>query len=128
VPIAVTGGVLVVALVLVVFSTSVHGVETLMDQKRSIASLAALGASSDELERVQRWEIGLVAVPMAVLGILVGSAPIAAYVFFDPARAWIPGAVDAATLAVTLLAIQVSTRLTRPWLAQALAATNLRTG
>lgn len=128
VPMALGGVVLLAALGLVVFSMSVHGVETLMDRKRSIASLAALGTSMRELERVQRWEVGLVALPMAVLGTSVGSGPFLLFLLSsDPRYAWIPVLVDGLTLAVVIIAIYASTRFTRAWLTQAVAATNLRT-
>lgn len=128
VPIAVGGLVLLVALGLVVFSMTVHGMETLMEQKRSIASLAALGTSVNELERVQRWEVGLVALPMAAIGIIAGSGPFVFYLWAnDPAHAWISLIVDALTLIAVVLAVHASTRLTRSWLRQAVAPTNLRT-
>lgn len=128
VPVALSGVVLLVALVLIVFSMTVHGVEALMERKRSIAALGALGASTQELERVQRWEIGLVALPMAVLGTLAGSAPWVVYLSYDhPSYAWIPMIVDLLTVAMVVAAIYASSLLTRPWLARALGATNLRT-
>lgn len=43
VPIALVAGVLVVALMLVVLTLTVHGIESLLDRNRSIASLAAVG-------------------------------------------------------------------------------------
>lgn len=128
VPIAVGGAVLLVALVLVVFSMAVHGVETLMDRKRSMACLVALGTSPDELEGVQRWEIGLVALPMVVLGVLIGSGPFLLFLLFNHAEhVWIAIFVDAATIAVVAVAVRAATRVTRPWLTRAVAATNLRT-
>jgi hypothetical protein len=128
VPIALAGVVLLLALILVLFSMTVHGVETLMDRKRSIASLAALGASLDELERVQRWEVGLVALPMGILGVVVGSGVFLPYLLSnDPAYAWIPVVVDAATIVVGAIAVRASARLTRPWLTRSVAASNLRT-
>lgn len=128
VPMVAGGVVLLAALVLVVFSMTVHGVETLMDRKRSIASLSAMGISNDELERVQRWEVGLVALPMAVIGLLVGSAPFIAYLTINQrGYAWIPVVVDVVTLGVVVIAIRASTRLTRVWLTRAAAPANLRT-
>lgn len=127
VPIALGGVVLVAALALIVFSMAVHGVESLLDHKRSIASLAVLGASTDELARAQRWEIGLVAMPMAVIGVLVGSVPMAYLLSNSGAYIWIPLLVDAAAVGLVWLAVQASTRLTRPWLIRAAAPANLRT-
>jgi hypothetical protein len=126
VPVALAGVVLVAALLLIVFSMAVHGVESLIDHKRSVASLAALGASTQELERTQRWEVGLVALPMAVLGLLIGSGPM---VFLLGANryAWIPLLVDVTTIVLAWLAVRGSTRLTRPWLVRAASPANLRT-
>jgi hypothetical protein len=113
--------------VVLVFSMAVHGVESAMDHRRSVASLAVMGASVDELGRAQRWEVGLVAVPMAVIGVLLGSWP-SMVLFQDSNRyAWIPLLVDAVTILLVWLAVEASARLTRPWLARAAAPANLRT-
>ncbi len=127
VPVVLGGLVLLAALVLVVFSMTVHGVESLIDHKRSVASLAVLGASTGELARAQRWEVGLVAIPMAVLGVLVGSVPL--HLLFDSGSryAWVSLLVNIVTIALVWLAVIVSTRLTRPWLVRAAAPANLRT-
>ncbi len=76
VPIVLAGCILLVALVLVVVTLAVHAAESLMDRKRAIASLAAAGTTREELERVQRWEIGLVAIPVTLIGVLIGSVPL----------------------------------------------------
>lgn len=127
VPMALGGLVLVVALLLVVFSLAVHEVESLIDRKRSIASLAALGTSPNELERVQRWEVGLVAVPMAVVGVLLGSGPLLLFAFHETRYGWIPVVTDAITIALVSFAVIASVRLTRPWLIAATAPSNIRT-
>lgn len=127
VPIALVGLVLVAALLLVVFSMAIHGVESLTDHKRSFASLAVLGASTEELGRAQRWEVGLVAIPMAVIGVLIGSVPYAFLLDGSTRYAWIPLVVDVATVALVWLAVLASTRMTRPWLVRAAAPANLRT-
>ena len=126
VPLALGAVVLLAALLLVVFSMGVHGVESLLDHKRSAASLAALGVSATELEQVQRWEVGLVAVPMAVIGVLVGSVPLA---LMDGSLryAWIPLLVNLSTVALVWAAVGVSTRMIRPWLVRATSPANLRT-
>jgi hypothetical protein len=99
----------------------------MIDRKRSMAALAALGASADELERVQRWEVGLVALPMAVIGVLVGSGPLLLARGASDGYAWIPFVVDGVTIALVWLAVRISTRITRPWLVRASAPANLRT-
>ena len=99
-----------------------------MDGKRSLAALSALGASVQDLERAQRWEVGLVALPMAVLGVSLGSAPYLLTLTSGPSRyAWIPLVVDAVTVALVWLAVLASTRITRPWLTRAVSPANLRT-
>ena len=127
VPLVLGGVVLVAALLLVVFSMAVHGVESLMDHKRSVASLAVLGASAEELEQAQRWEVGLVAIPMAVLGVLIGSGPWLYFVSNSNRYAWIPLVVDACTVVLVWLVVLASTRITRPWLVRAASPANLRT-
>ena len=125
---ALAGVVLLVSLVLIIFSMAVHGVETLVDGKRSLAALSAMGASVEDLERAQRWEVGLVALPMAVLGVSLGSAPYLLILPSGPSGyAWIPLVVDAVTVALVWLAVLASTRITRPWLTRAVSPTNLRT-
>lgn len=127
VPIALGGVVLLVALLLIIFSMAVHGVESLIDHKRSVASLAALGVSTEDLERVQRWEVALVAVPMAILGVLIGSGPYLLLLGGSNRYAWIPLLVDVITIALVWTAVRASTWITRPWLIRAAAPANLRT-
>jgi hypothetical protein len=127
VPMALIGVVLLAALVLVVLSMTVHSVESLMDHRRSVASLAVMGASTEELSRAQRWEVGLVAVPMAVIGVTLGSWPFGFLFEASNRYAWIPVLVDAVTVVLVCLSVEASTRLTRPWLARAAAPDSLRT-
>lgn len=127
VPIFLVGLVLVGALALVVFSLSVHGAESLVDRKRAIASLAALGTTESELTRVQRWEVGLVALPVTVLGLVIGTVPWVVLVDKSVSYAWIPVVVDLATLAGAWLAVGAATALTRPWLRRSAAPEQLRT-
>ncbi|HEX4977063.1 MAG TPA: FtsX-like permease family protein [Nocardioides sp.] len=123
--------VLVLSLSLIVFSLAVHGAETLMDRKRAIASLAAAGAAEGDLVRAQRWEVGLVAVPVTVAGLVLGTVPaliaLSADGIVDGAYAWIPVTANLATAGCALLAVLLATRLTRPWLRRASSAANLRT-
>ncbi len=128
VPIAVGGAVLLAALLLVILSMAVHGVESLIDRKRSVAALAAMGASAQDLEAAQRWEVGLVAVPMALIGVLIGSGPYLLLINGEPNRyAWIPLLVDCVTVALVWCAVRASSWITRPWLVRAAAPANLRT-
>jgi hypothetical protein len=128
VPIAVGGVVLLAALLLVIFSMAVHEVESLIDRKRSLAALAALGVTAQDLEAAQRWEVGLVAVPMALTGVLIGSGHYWMLVGDGSNRyAWIPLLVDGVTVALVWLAVRASSWITRPWLLRAAAPANLRT-
>ena len=128
VPIAVGGVALLVALLLVIFSMAVHGVESLVDRKRSLAALAALGVTARDLEVAQRWEVGLVAVPMALTGVLIGSWPYWLLLGAGSSGyAWIPLLVDVVTVALVWLAVRASSWITRPWLLRAAAPANLRT-
>lgn len=128
VPLVLSGVVLLAALLLVVVSMAIHGVETLIDRKRSVAALGALGVSDRELEQAQRWEVGLVALPMAVIGVLIGSVPLMGGLMGPSNRyAWIPLLVDCVTVALVWGAVRASSWLTRPWLVRAAAPTNLRT-
>lgn len=126
VPFFLITGALFVALLLVTFSMAVHGVESLMDRSRSIASLAALGVSDRELARVQRWEVGLVAIPMGTFGVLVGAGSLS-FGWSDGRFVVFPALASAVTIAVVWLAVLVSTWITRPWLRRATASVNLRT-
>lgn len=126
VPVVLVAIVLLVALVLVVFAMAIHGVETLLDRSRSTASLAALGMSTDELTAVQRWEVGLVALPMAVIGVLIGTLPFG-HLVGDTDRLWVSAAVSVGTIALVWLAVLASTLVTRPWLHRAMSSENLRT-
>lgn len=127
VPFALGGALLLLALALVVVTLAVHGAESLMDRRRAVASLAATGMTHAELERVQRWEIGLVALPVTVAGVLIGSVPL--LVAVDPGITWwVALLVDAVTVVLAAVAVLLAARLTRPSLRRAARATNLRTG
>ena len=127
VPIALVAGILLVAMVLVVLTLTVHGVESLGDRKRSIASLAALGATRGDLLRVQRWEVGLIALPVTALGVLIGSIPYLMVADWFGPYLWIPLVVNVATVAFAWLVVLAATRITRRWLMNAASPSNLRT-
>ena len=127
VPMALIYAVLLVALVVATFALVVHGVESLTDRRRSLASLAAEGVPLEVLERAVRWEVALAAVPTSVLA-LVGAGLVSAVTLFgDPVVLVVDLALRAATLALIWLALLASTRLVRPWLRRAVDPANLRT-
>lgn len=126
--VALVGGALVVALLVAIGTLGVHSVESLLDRKRSIASLVALGAPLEMLESARRWEARLVALPMATVGVLLGSLTMVAVdVQVSPSAVLIVGANVALTLGLVWLAITAAVRITRPWAVRAASASNLRT-
>lgn len=132
VALAVIAVALVVALAAVVGSLTVHSVESLMDHRRSVAALGALGAPTELLIRAQRYETGLVALPMSVGATLFGAIGVGAPMSGGAAGYWFWLLVCtlltlSATTMLVWVAIRVAVRLTRPWTLQAISPTNLRT-
>lgn len=117
---------LLVALAVTTGTLALHSVESLLEAKRSTASLIASGVSEHELESARRWEVGLVALPMATGGVALGSATLLAF-----GGSWIAllvalvGAV--ATLVLVWAAVVLAVRITRPWAVRAASAEHLRT-
>jgi hypothetical protein len=127
VPMALIYAVLLVALLVATFALVVHGVESLTDRRRSLASLAAEGVPLEVLERAVRWEVALAAVPTSVLA-LIGAGLVGAVTLFgDPVVLLADLILRAATLGLIWLALVASTRLVRPWLRRAVDPANLRT-
>lgn len=126
---ALVAGALLVALLVAIGTLAVHSVESLLDRKRSVASLAALGMPLDELEGAQRWEARLVAMPMATAGVLLGAVAVVAVLGGDvsPVLLLVLLADVAITLGLVRLAIIAAVRMTRPWALRAASAANLRT-
>ncbi|MDH2413488.1 hypothetical protein [Nocardioides sp. CER19] len=124
---------LAAALLAVVGSLAVHAVESLLDGRPSVAALGALGTTREVLVRAQRWEAGLVTLPVTVVGVLGGATLY--YAALDGGGDVPNGGLWLAltlgmlvgTVALVCLAIVVSTWLTRPWLRRAASPLNLRT-
>ena len=128
VSLALVAGALLVALLVAVGTLAVHSVESLLDRKRSVASLAALGMPLDELESAQRWEARLVAMPIATAGVLLGAATIAVLGGnLSPVGLLVLVADVVLTLGLVRLAIIAAVRITRPWAVRAASVANLRT-
>jgi hypothetical protein len=115
------------ALLVVVGTLAVHSAESLLDRKRSTAALTALGTPADELERAQRWEATLVAMPMATFGVLLGSLTLGLAGLRSPVAAMFVVLTIGLTLAMVWLSIVIAVRATRPWARRAAAPGNLRT-
>ncbi len=130
---AITAVALVVALVTVVGSLTVHSIESLMDHRRSVAAFGALGAPTDLLAQAQRWETGLVALPMSTGGTLFGAVGLGAVMGSTSPGYWFWWLICstltlAATTALVWVALRLAVRLTRPWTLRAANPANLRTG
>jgi hypothetical protein len=122
------GAGLMAALLVVTSTLAVHSVESMLDRKRPIALLSAAGTPVAELQRAQRHEAALAAMPLAALGLLLGSA--AVYPFADdhaPLGLLVVLVNAALTLALVWLAIRIAVRAVRPWLVRATLPGNLRT-
>jgi hypothetical protein len=101
--------------------------ESLLDRKRSTAALVAGGASLGELEPVQRTECALAAVPLSVIGAVLGTLALGFLVTTTAAGLAVMLANLVVTPALTWVAVVVAVRLVRPWTVRAGAAGNLRT-
>jgi hypothetical protein len=124
---ALVAGALLVALLVAIGTLAVHSVESLLDRKRSVASLAALGMPLDVLESAQRWEARLVAMPMATAGVLLGAMTLGVGGQVSPMALLVILADVVVTLGLVRLAILAAVRMTRPWAVRAASAANLRT-
>ncbi len=126
VSLALVGLALLVSLLVVIGTLAVHSVESLLDRKRSMAALAALGTPLDVLQRSQRWEGALVAMPMALVGVLFGAGVLGFVEAPSPLGPLVILTTVAVTLSLVWLAILTAVRATRPWTVRAAAASNLR--
>lgn len=118
---------LLVALVVVAWTLAVHTVESLLDRRRSTAALVAEGASRSDLEQSQRLECALIALPLAVLGVVLGTATLGWAVDANGLGLLIMLANLVVTPVLVWLMIVLAVRLVRPWTVRASQATNLRT-
>ena len=119
--------VLLLALVAAAWTLAVHTVESLLDRRRSTAALVAVGVTTEDLQRSQRTECALVAVPLSVVGVLVGTLSLGPFVQHDATGVVVMLMNLAVTPALVWVAIVVAVRLVRPWTVRAGAPGNLRT-
>lgn len=121
--------VLPLALLAVVGSLAVHSVESLLERKRSVAALVALGAPRDLLTSAMRWEAGLVAVPMTLAGFLLGAFGLGVLVGEGGWWLLLVALAGAPLLAgLVWLAVLLMSWLVRPWVLRAADPGHLRTG
>lgn len=126
VSLALVGLALMGSLLVVIGTLAVHSVESLLDRKRSMAALAVLGTPLDVLQRSQRWEAALVAMPMALVGALFGGGILGFVEVRSPLGLLVILATTGVTVALVWLAILTAVRATRRWTVRAAGAGNLR--
>lgn len=121
-------------LMIVTATMAVHAVESLLERKRETAGLVAMGADVHELVLAQRYEGALVAMPMAAIGVLLGSAALIVMqiaaagrdtVFLGTSLLILVLNVPV-TMALVWLAVKIAVQMVRPWILRATAAGNLR--
>lgn len=122
-------GALLAALAVVIGSLAVHSTETLLDQKRSMAALLAQGTSAGDLARCQHRELVLAALPVTVLGVVLGSLTLA--LIAGAGSLLTTGVVVLVNLLLTpalvVLAAALATASTRPLVRRATSPEHLRT-
>lgn len=127
VPALLVAGLAVVAAVLVAASLAVHTTETVLDRRRQLATLVAVGVPVDVVSRSQRLECLLATVPLAVVSAVVGG--FGYLVLADAVGTGALGAAVGVLVAVGTVAgaVTLATRLLRPWVESALGPEALRT-
>ena len=119
--------VLVASLVVTVFSLAVHSIESLMDRRRSFVSLAAEGVPIEEIERIQRWESALVALPVSAVAVVLSTFGVGTISEMSVVAIAVQLVAAATFLGLIWAAVLVASRIVRPWLRRATAPENLRT-
>jgi hypothetical protein len=123
---------LLAALVLVAGTIAVHIVESMLEQRRTMAALAALGTPVDEIVESLRRQATLVSMPAAKIGLAVGVLPFAllaltAGIWGDPTVFLVTESLTVvAVLILTRLAVDVAVAIVVPWVHLAVSVDGLR--
>jgi ABC-type antimicrobial peptide transport system permease subunit len=117
-----------VALLPVVGSLAVYSAESLLEHRRSLASLSALGVTRADIVSSQRWEAGLTSLPVATVGVLLGAGVLAPPVTVTPLGWLVVLGTVIATPLLVWLSLCVAVLVTRPSVVRAADPANLRTG
>jgi hypothetical protein len=123
------GVAILVAAGVAVLTLLVGAADQLLDGRRPLASLAALGTDEAELARVLGRQLSAVAVPAVVLGVVAGglAGMLGLSELFNPAIVIAPTLLLAALAGgAVLLVTRLAVRLLRPALRAAVAPENLR--
>lgn len=126
VPAAIVGVLALLALGVITLSLSLHSVEGTLERRRELTALVATGVPEELLEEAGRVECRLVTLPVTL-----GAALLGALLYSGLAASLVPALGGLVGVAVAggavRVAVRLSSRATRPWLREALAAGNLRT-
>jgi hypothetical protein len=130
VPALLIGLLALASVALVALSLSLHSVEASLARRREMSALVATGVPVATLEDAQRAECRLVTLPFTTIAAVVGA--LGSIMFADGDGTLGPTLLGglAAVLAapiVMLLAVELATKITRPWLLKSVEVANLRT-
>jgi FtsX-like permease family protein len=125
---ALVGVGLFVALLPVVGSLAVYSAESLLEHRRSVASLSALGVTRADIVGSQRWEAGLTSLPVATIGVLLGAGALLPLAAVTPLGWLVVLGTVIATPLLVWLSLCVAVLVTRPFVVRAADPANLRTG
>jgi hypothetical protein len=126
VPAVLVGVLATLALGVIALSLSLHSIEATLARRREVSALVATGVPVSVLEEANGEECRMVTVPVTVGAAAVGALGYAVVAAGPLALAGGLVMVVVAWCAVRL-AVRAATRITRPWLQQAVALDNLRT-
>lgn len=122
---------MLIALLLVTFAMAVGAVDSLLSEQRSMAALRAAGMPAKDFSRALELESTMVAMPMAVIGFVLGAGVFVVQDLRNGEGEVGVVAVVAVGLVVVLAlvfgAIKLAGRIVRPWSDRSFEAGNLRT-
>ncbi len=127
-PLTLVLGVLVTALLMVSVSLAVHAAETATDRKRATAALSAQGAGPETVVAAHRREIELAVLPLAAVGVVLGSVPPNLIAGMTGWGLLITPTFIVATIGLAWVAVLAATALARPAITRACSLDNLRNG
>lgn len=124
-PALLVGVLAVLATTIIAATLAIHSTETVLERRRELASLVAVGVPPRVVSRSQLLEVWVATLPLAVLAAFLGSFGF--WLLGGGSSVLWPVASMAATVAVVAGAGWVTHRLARPWVRDAVQPANLRT-
>ena len=115
-----------IALVVVCGTIAVHSTETILLRRRQMAGLVATGIEPSVIADSQRAEALMATIPLAILGSVLGGL---GYGLLSYGGLGVLAGLASSmiTVGAVFLAASVTTRLMRPWVADAVRPAHLRT-